>query len=386
MRIEHFFVIGGASLQANLIKEVKKNFITHVFDMDENCFCKDMGDYFHTISIHEKEKILELGKEFKISGIATAATELGNITTCYVGEKLKLGTNTYECSLNTTDKSRMKKIFKANNIDCANYIELRNLSDLEKIKNFPVVIKPSDRSAGRGVVKCQNMSEVKKAFSEALTISYNKIVLCEEVLKGRQFSVECISSKGRHKIVTLTEEYLRAGKFLNDYLEICQLVPARLARGGAKKIKKVIFKCLNAFGVKYGASHIELKLYKNKNGYKVKIIEIATRMGGWRDELIKHSFGINYNELLVSSVLKKDIQSLPTKAPFYCLVKFIFTKEDYDFFKKMKEKYPEMVVSEQLHEKEPNFSYASSLLDSKGYYYLRIPFNDNPDNYIYERI
>ncbi|HED8093089.1 TPA: ATP-grasp domain-containing protein [Campylobacter jejuni] len=383
MKNKHFFIIGGGDLQADLVLHAKKDFITHVFDYNENCFCKDVADYFHPISIADKEKILELAIKFNIVGIATAATELGNLTVCYIGEKLNLGTNSYECAKNTTDKSLMKKVFERNNINHAKYFILKDEKDLEQIANFPVVVKPSDRSAGRGVVKVFDKENLKKYFYKAKDFSYNKIVLAEEVLKGRQFSVETISSHGKHQIIAITEEYLREGEFANDFLETQHLIPARITHHEKKIIQNEIIKVLNAFRINFGASHIEIKLHNNI----VKIIEIASRMGGWRDVLAYHSYGIDYLQLLIQSSLKQELKKVNTKAKNFCLVKMIFTKEDYLFYKKIKSLYPEFIIKEKIHfNNVENFDYSSSLMDSKGYYYIKIKLNEDINVFLLNKI
>ncbi|RTJ30523.1 ATP-grasp domain-containing protein [Campylobacter jejuni] len=383
MKNKHFFIIGGGDLQADLVLHAKKDFITHVFDYNENCFCKDLADYFHPISIADKEKILELAIKFNIVGIATAATELGNLTVCYIGEKLNLGTNSYECAKNTTDKSLMKKVFERNNINHAKYFILKDEKDLEQIANFPVVVKPSDRSAGRGVVKVFDKENLKKYFYKAKDFSYNKIVLAEEVLKGRQFSVETISSHGKHQIIAITEEYLREGEFANDFLETQHLIPARITHHEKKIIQNEIIKVLNAFRINFGSSHIEIKLHNNI----VKIIEIASRMGGWRDVLAYHSYGIDYLQLLIQSSLKQELKKVNTKAKNFCLVKMIFTKEDYEFYKKLKTLKPQMIAKERIYVKnDANFSYSSSLMDSKGYYYIKIKLNEDINVFLLNKI
>ncbi|EEU7337301.1 hypothetical protein HEG81_001605, partial [Campylobacter jejuni] len=54
------------------------------------------------------------------------------------------------------------------------------------------------------------------------------------------------------------------------------LIPARITHHEKKIIQNEIIKVLNAFKINFGASHIEIKLHNNI----VKIIEIASRMGG----------------------------------------------------------------------------------------------------------
>jgi hypothetical protein len=58
-----YFIIGGGTLQYNFVSMVKEmGFTDHVFDYDPYCRCAGIADYFHLISIDEKEKILETAK------------------------------------------------------------------------------------------------------------------------------------------------------------------------------------------------------------------------------------------------------------------------------------------------------------------------------------
>lgn len=61
----------------------------------------------------------------------------------------------------------------------------------------------------------------------------------------------------------------------------------------------------------------------------------------------------------------------------------IFTKQDFDFYQFLKQTKPNMIVKDHVFiDNATNFNYSSSLLDSKGYYYIKIPKNENPDKYI----
>ncbi len=375
--MKHFFIIGGSSLQRNFLHCVKKaGFISHVFDYDKNCVCKDEADFFHLISVDEKEQILALALKYQIAGIGTSASELGNITACYVGEKLNLGTNSYQTALNTTDKSKMKEIFKRFNIPCASYLVVQNIKELEKLDlKFPLVIKPSDRSAGRGVMLVRDKSELLEHFGYCQSLAYNKKVLLEEVLYGKQFSVETISSHSKHRIIAITEEYLRNS---NDVCETQHLIPARISDDEKTLIHKECLRVLEAFDIKFGAAHIELKLNNNK----INFIEIASRTGGFRDELIHNAFGVDYNELLLKSILKENLPDFSLKARQYCLVKIIFTKKDFEFYKAIKAGKAKMLVRDECANIKENagdefFNGFSNLLDAKGYYYLNIPLNEN---------
>ena len=384
--MKHFFIIGGSSLQRNFLHCVKKaGFISHVFDYDKNCVCKDEADFFHLISVDEKEQILALALKYQIAGIGTSASELGNITACYVGEKLNLGTNSYQTALNTTDKSKMKEIFKRFNIPSASYLVVQDKKELEKLDlKFPLVIKPSDRSAGRGVMLVRDKSELLEHFGYCQSLAYNKKVLLEELLYGKQFSVETISSHSKHRIIAITEEYFNDS---NDFCETNNLIPARISDDEKTLIHKECLRVLEAFDIKFGAAHIELKLNNNK----INFIEIASRMGGWRDELIQNAFGVDYNELLLKSILKENLPNFILKARQFCLVKMIFTRKHFEFYKAIKASKAKMLAHDECANIKENagdefFNGFSNLLDAKGYYYLNIPLNENPDLYINENI
>lgn len=73
------------------------------------------------------------------------------------------------------------------------------------------------------------------------------------------------------------------------------------------------------------------------------------------------------------------------------MVKIIFTKKDFEFYKAIKAGKAKMLVRDECANIKENagdefFNRASDLLDAKGYYYLNIPLNENPDLYINENI
>ncbi|EAL2421985.1 hypothetical protein FDW76_08495 [Campylobacter jejuni] len=110
-------------------------------------------------------------------------------------------------------------------------------------------------------------------------------------------------------------------------------------------------------------------------------------MGGWRDVLAYHSYGIDYLQLLIQSSLKQELKKVNTKAKNFCLVKMIFTKEDYLFYKKIKSLYPEFIIKEKIHfNNVENFDYSSSLMDSKGYYYIKIKLNEDINVFLLNKI
>lgn len=361
--MEHFFIIGGGSLQVKFIQRVKEfGYTTHVFDYDPECPGKDIADNFYLLSIDDIEGIYQVALQYHPVAVQTVATELGNITACAIGEKLGLRTNSLETALNTTDKSRMKKVFLTHGIRTAQAVELYENTDISVAPYpFPFVVKASDRSASRGVTFVSNQEEFEKAFIDALNESHNKIVLVEEYLPGQQYSVETISSDGEHHIVAVTEENTDG---IPNFVETHHLMPARLEDAVYDGLKKLIFKILDTFEIQYGASHIELKYYDREWA----VIEIASRMGGWRDELAELSMGIDYLQLILDASVGHPLK-VKSKYNKYAIVRMVLNPEDWKKYLMFKSEYPDRIFFESVHYESQNFQ-AKTLMESKGWYYL----------------
>lgn len=373
---QNYFIIGGSNLQINFINKVKEmGFITHVFDYNPNCSAVSVADFFHCVSIDDKETILEIAKQYRPIAIQSVATELGNITACYIGEKLGLNTNSYEVALNTTNKARMKEVLRKNSLPTAKYQIIKNIADVNiDTLNYPLVVKPSDQSASRGVTLVKNKEKFLSAYELAKKESRNQVILLEEVLYGKQYSVETITCNGNHKIVAFTEEFLIDS---DDFVECHQLVPARFSQQQEQHLTELIYLVLDAFSITFGASHIELKL--TDSGFQ--IIEIASRMGGWRDMLIKLALNCDYNELLVGTTLNNEIDFKFSEKCF-AIIKLVFTQKDFDFYKKLQSTEPEIIIHTEVQEFEAKEF--NSLAQAQGFYYIKLPYNANINSYLEE--
>lgn len=363
--LRKIFILGGSYLQLDLILEAKKMFFyTIVLDIDSKCIGSKWCDEFLPIDIADKELVLQKAKQYKIDAILTSATELGNITVCYVGEKLGLNTNSYQTALNTTNKLLMKKILAQNGIKIAKYQLVKNEKDIYKWHIFPCIVKPIDSSAGRGISYCNFKDELFKAFKKAQIYSKDKAVLIEEYIKGRQYSCETISSNTNHQLIAIDTEYIHTPPHI---MEISHTIPTNISNSLRDKIYNTAIKVLNAFHIKYGAAHIELRVTDKDD---IFIIELATRTGGMRTEMINLAYGISYSQLLLQSalnILKPNITPSITRK---VKCNFIISYEAYKEYLSLKEDDKYIIFEPfEIPKVEEGFI-AENIGVSKGYYYV----------------
>ncbi|MDP5255398.1 MULTISPECIES: acetyl-CoA carboxylase biotin carboxylase subunit family protein [unclassified Vibrio] len=298
-------IIGANEFQTDLILKANTlGYETHVFSWGGGEPGEDIANYFYKISITEKEKILEKCREIKISAICSIASDLANITVHWVARELGLKALSKSCIEYTTDKFLMRKQLLKNSLPIPRFNLVKNINDIvEDECNFPLIVKPIDRSGSRGITKVNSFKEIEKAITYSQSVSFTDNVLIEEYISGREFSVETISSLGKHKILQVTEKFTSG---YPNYIETAHLAPARITNNEYKLIENVIIKALNSLDVEFGPSHSEIKLKEDGN---ISIIEIGSRMGGdfIGAFLVESHTGIDYLSLTLLSSLGKNI-------------------------------------------------------------------------------
>ena len=336
-------IIGASYLQEPLIEKAKARGIeTHVFAWKADDVGEKSADYFYPISIVEKESILKKCTEIGIDGICSIASDLASITVNYVAEKLGLMGNSMDCVEVSTNKHSMRLCFEENGDPSPKSIIVKSADDIKNVKlEYPVIVKPVDRSGSRGITKVEAEEDLQSAIERAKDQGFEKCALVEEFATGQEYSVEYISWEGKHTFLALTKKYTTGAP---DFIETGHLEPAPVDEETLSRVQKVVEHALDGLGIKYGASHSELKIAKDG---VIKIIEIGGRMGGDNigSSLVELSTGYDF----VDAVIDVALGMKPTAKKSKCRnagIRFIFTQEDINALENLKKEHPELLVEE----------------------------------------
>lgn len=286
-------ILGATYLQLPLVEKAKEMGIeTHCFAWDNDyAVCKYVADYFYPISVVEKDVVLQKCKEIGIDGITTIATDICVPTISYVADIMNLTANSIQTSLISTNKFLMRKKLENHKVCTSQYFCVESENDIDYTKvNFPLIVKPTDRSGSRGVIKVETKKDLKTAIKHAVEVSFEKKAVIEEYIEGDEVSVESISWEGKHCFLTITDKVTTKQPY---FVEIEHHQPSALSDEIVQKIKMQNQKVLSALGITYGASHVEYKITKNG---KIFIIEAGARMGGdfIGSNLVELSTGYDY--------------------------------------------------------------------------------------------
>lgn len=297
-------ILGASYLQLPLVLKAKENNCeVHCFAWDDGkAVCKTIADFFYPISVLDKELILEKCQEIKIDGILTIATDICIPTIAFVAEKLNLIGNSYETALVTTNKGLMRGCFVNNKIPSPLFKIINNIYELNNIEfQFPLIVKPIDRSGSLGVKKVLSPEELEISVLNAIHYSFEKACVIEEYIGGVEVSVETLSWQGKHQILNITDKEVTPEPYL---VEIAHHQPSLLSNNIIDDIKSIAIATLKSTGVQNGAGHIEMKI--NDDGL-IYVIEIGSRMGGdfIGSDLVELSTGVDYVKCVLDIALNQ---------------------------------------------------------------------------------
>lgn len=269
-------IIGASYLQLPLVKKAKEMGVeTICFAWVEGAACKDLCDKFYPISTIDKEAILKVCQEEKIDGITSIASDVAILTVNYVASHMGLLSNPDDYSEITTNKYKMRQCFMDNGVPSPKFTLVDDDNHYQITGfNFPLIVKPTDRSGSRGVEKVLDPVQLEEAINRARNESFEHKAIIEEFVTGREISVESISYEGKHTILQITDKVTTGAPF---FVELEHHQPSSLPEEIKLQIKEIVLHALDALHIKYGASHSELKITEDGD---IRVIEIGARMGG----------------------------------------------------------------------------------------------------------
>ena len=302
--MQRILIIGAGEMQLPIIQKANKNSIyTIVVDMDPSAPGLLIANKTALISTIDYDNILLLAREENINGILTTSDFPVNIV-ARVAHELSLPAMSINVAKICTDKYLQRSFLKENNIKTPIFMLIEDVSGLEGVDFFPLVIKPVDSSASRGVKKVLNSEGLYSQYQKTKEFSRKGKVIVEEFIEGREFSVETITQKGITNIIAITEKIINKsdnGCFVED----CHIIPARITVEEHKIISMEVTNAVNAFKLDNSPTHTEVIL--NKSG--AYIVESACRLGGdfITSDLVPLSTGVDMLENLLNISLGKDV-------------------------------------------------------------------------------
>lgn len=367
--MKRLVIIGANDFQNQLILKAKSlGYETHVFAWEDGAVGKETADFFYPISIVEKEGIFQKCKAIRPDGVCSIASDLASITVNYVAEKLGLPCNNTNYTDIQTNKYKMRDALRKAGIHCPKYVLADESFTRETIADFkfPIIVKPTDRSGSRCVMKLETVEKIEDAIKQACNVSFEKKAIIEEYIDGAEYSMETISFCGSHYYLATTEKFTTGAP---HFIETGHRQPSGLSDEINDSAKNVVFKALDALHIENSAGHSEFKVDEQGN---IHIIEIGARMGGdcIGSDLVYLSTGNDFMKMVIDVACGQEPKLKENSNDIEVEIRFIFTPGDLKNFEDVKRQFPEKLYRASKMELE-NIGNTVDSGSRVGYYILR---------------
>lgn len=186
--------------------------------------------------------------------------------------------------------------------------DMPKLDELIKDFEFPVIIKPCGLAKALFVTECDDMEELRENLEKIFEVIENAYtreqypgepsLLVEEMMQGDMYSTDAyITHDGKISClplirVTTAHELGLPGFYGRELTTITNLSDSEI-----QAAFKTTISGLRALNLSSTSAHIEL--FNTPTGWK--IIEIAARIGGHRDDLYREAYGFEhfFNDLSI---------------------------------------------------------------------------------------
>ena len=182
-------LLGGSSTMIDIVKLAQSFgcivYVTDFYDSQKSP-AKLVADCSADISVADYKAIVTYIKENEIDGVMTGYTDSyleHYISICemaglpYYGSRKAFGI--------ATDKMLFKKACReagVKTIPGTNAYKFETVLEFASSNGFPLMLKPTDNSGSRGVIKCENANELRKCFDYAMSFSASKNVIVEKYM------------------------------------------------------------------------------------------------------------------------------------------------------------------------------------------------------------
>ncbi|HEX4521431.1 MAG TPA: ATP-grasp domain-containing protein [Gaiellaceae bacterium] len=296
-RVRCLLVLGAGPAQLGLLEAARAHGIwTAVCDRDPAAPGFAFAGRRCIVSIEDETAIERLASALPLDGLIAPGTDESVAVAARVAEKLGL---THPVSPQTailaTSKSRQRAALEAAGIPQPRW---QLVSDEDEIElPLPLVVKPADRTRGRGLSVVSHSSELPAALAAARAASRTAAIV-EEYVGGDEVTVTGFSAAGEFLPLAVIDRSPAPEPAFG--VPLAQSWPSPHAAAAAEVARRAV----EALGIENGPSFTQLRL--SRGGPEV--IEVAARVVGGHDaELVELVTGIDLNALALAAALGRPV-------------------------------------------------------------------------------
>ncbi len=293
--MKKILILGGSHRDIPLINASKElGFFVITLGNRDYYLGHNYSDKSYLVNFNDLKKVKEIIEIEKIDYLLPGCGEESYLNTVRLSQELGIGNfDKLETALLVHNKWKFKEFCLKNNISTPKGKFYNSKKDLDNL-DFPLVIKPTNLSGGRGVEVVNDINELRISLEN--TRKYSDEIFLEEFIQGQLIAYSIFIQD--QKIIY---DFLGEDKsYLNKYL-ISTAFPCKIKEVVLNKLKNDIEKLSKLLNLVDGMFHLQVLIKDNKP----YIIDVTRRIpGDLYPYLIEYCDGIDYCKAVVKSYIK----------------------------------------------------------------------------------
>ena len=302
--MKKILITGGSHSEIPLIEALRRLGDIYIISTgrDEGGLGHQRVDKYVRGDYSNGDFVLELARKEGVEGIVSGCNDFAYLSTAYACEVLGLpGHDSYETAKRFHRKDVLRGICRELDVKVPRFQVISSEAELGQYDwEYPIIIKPTDLTGGKGVRKCNSLYEAKQAYHMAVVMTRQNVVLAEEFVEGTNNGASMLLKDGKVIFAFFdNEEY-----YLNKYLVSGAYAPSYIEEHTRSAIKEGAEKIAQKMGLCNGLFHCQYIVDANGEPY---LIDPCRRTpGDMYVKLVEYSTGCRYAENIVRAELAMD--------------------------------------------------------------------------------
>lgn len=230
MKGKRLLILSGTGPHVKVVRKAREmgvyTIVADYLEPSKAAPAKLISDENWNISLLDVESLIRKAKESDIDGVVAAWSDISQMPYAEICEALGLPCyGTPEQFRIMSDKGRFKELCRRNGIGVIpEYTE----EDAKAHRiSFPVVTKPVDSRASKGVSVCRNERELEAGIACARSNSLSGNILIEKYIGGKNsFQVNYLFADGKAYVLRTTDGYKGLVEEKLDRVALCSVSPS----------------------------------------------------------------------------------------------------------------------------------------------------------------
>ena len=292
-------ILGAISVLNGIVKAARdKGYYVIVTDYYENSPAKRYADESWMLSIDDVDGIVQKCKSSGVDGIMNYCIDPGQKPYQQIAEKLGLPcVAAFEQFDIMTNKDKFTDCCKQYGIGVIPEYNIEDIHDATNKIEYPIMIKPVDSRASKGLFVAYNRQEALKGIDYALSFSKRKKIRIEKFLHCPEICAKYVACDGNVYFTTMADVYTCYTPTGERVYLGTQVYPSKYYDEYIQTTNDKVISMIKGIGIRNGAT--SFTGFYDKGVFR--FFDPSLRMGGAQDwDVAKAASGVDISELLTN--------------------------------------------------------------------------------------